>query len=115
MNPLDEATEELNKLLAEAQEVFVGLKLSVEATVPLGDSTLLGFGKCGKDNAWGLYVKTPNGQELPIQSAARANKVLAAKQLGALRTELQRQHAHWLTQVRSAFDDVHGFLNEASK
>lgn len=112
MNPLDEATTELNKLLAEAQEVFVGLKLSVEATVPLGESALLGFGKCGKGNAWGLYVKTPNGQELPIQSAARANKVLAAKQLGALQKQLRKEHEHWLTQVRSAFDDVHSFLNE---
>lgn len=113
MNPLDKATEELNKLLAEAEEVFVGLKLSVEATVPLGPTAHLGFGKCGKERAWGLYVRvTGTNQEVPIQSASRANKVLAAKQLGPLRKQLHKEHSHWLTQVRGAFDDVHSFLKE---
>jgi hypothetical protein len=108
---LDEATTELTKLLVEAQEVLVGLRLSVKAEVPLDElkSVFLGFGKVDKD--WRLYVRAPNQQVVPIESASRENRTLAARRLVDLRAKMLEEQERQLTEVDAATTTLEATLN----
>jgi hypothetical protein len=109
---LDKETDQLNKLLAEVEECFVAMKLSVQAEVPLSEeeAKVLGFGRL--DKAWGLYVVRHafDTSPIPIQSASRAEKVTAVRLLGTLKKELMSEHERWLTEVRCAITGAREFI-----
>lgn len=79
---MTQAIERLNAQLARAEKHLVGLERRVRASVPLGGEGNLVF--CRRGDAWGLSVELANGQIVPLLSASREVRVLAAHSLDAL-------------------------------
>ena len=114
MSTLDKATDDLTELLLAAESKLTAMGLSVSASVPLTiekavsdeeQSSLLTFGKYGKDQVWGLHVGG-----VPIKSCSRAKRVAAAHVLQHLKNELIQVHDTWLTHVCEATTVATSFL-----
>ncbi len=107
MSNLDSATDELNRLLSEAEATFRAMRLGVEAKVELTAERSLMFTKTGSE--WGLMVLMP-GAECPLLKTSRENRIMAAAVLGTLAKALRANHAEMVHEVAEASRMVRDFL-----
>ena len=113
MNRLHTITDELNGLLRCAEEMLRQLNYGVEAGIGLGDDTELVFRKV--ENAWGLHVRLPNGQTVPVLSSSRQNRVRAAIAIPALQDRMRVVVEEQTEHVQDAIVRLRAYLDTTSK
>ena len=104
---LDKATDELTRMLGIVERLFQDLHLGVSAEVPLGDGVSLTFRRF--NGVWGLFVL--DGDKItPLGSMSRNWRVLAARNLDALKAEMHAEVKRQTEEVLAVTDLARDFL-----
>jgi hypothetical protein len=107
VNKLDELTEELNKVLADAQTKFATMSLSVAASIEMEPGLTLSFQKA--HGAWCIAVC-----DVPIQHCSRERKMKAVYKLEVLRLALLEEHLKQTEEIKAALEVAKNFVTETS-
>lgn len=110
MNSLSRNTDALTEALRDAEDALDALALGVTVTVPLGPDPAmrLAWTKSGPD--WGLMVIRGNGDHVPLTSASRRERVLAADALFDLRKAMGDEAAKTDLEVVVALQRTRAFV-----
>jgi hypothetical protein len=122
---LHQATDELNKKLGAAAGSLCKLQLGVSAYVVVGREPTAGFVIGGDpdagtyrlafrkhDNEWGLFIEFPRGEVIPLLSASRELRVLAASKLPELIDRMLNAAESEMRQVSDSIAIVDNVLVE---
>lgn len=106
---LTEATEQLNTVIARAENVLVELDLGIEASVPLNVRELKLVFKKYKDD-WGLFVED-QGDLMPLRKSSRAIRIAAANNFQALFDQIITVGNARLGEVEEALQSANDFVD----
>ena len=106
---LKEKTEQLNSLLAQAEQKLVSMSLGIEASVTIDDVYRLAFMKYGPD--WGLYIcRSGESVPTPVLRSSRSLRVSAAMKLDALCEDILSTGHSMTNEVEIAIRSAANFI-----
>jgi hypothetical protein len=107
---LHKLSDDLNAVLALADEQFVALKMGVRAEVPLEDGSLLVFMK--RDAVWGMHVVESGSSPTPWKNTSRMQRILIAGCLDSLLDKMRANAVLETKRVEDAIIAVDRFLDK---